>query len=302
MNNQKKGLDSKDHQKEVSEILSSALGLSSDSMPADLDGLSEAFKVFSDSTAKMGSMYQKLEERVAELTEELDHKNRELEQANRLASLGELSAGVAHEIRNPLAGIELSATLLKRTLADDKKQHDLVGNIVESVVRINSIVMNLLIFARGQKIETRKADVVAVIQEAVDSAVVGNKEDGAKIELKIEGTFSPIYGDAGQLRQVFINFIQNGIDAMDKKGSMEINVCVAPDNFICVSFKDHGVGMDEETINKIFNPFYTTKEQGTGLGLAISYRIIENHGGRISVDSQKDKGSVFKVFLPLDKG
>lgn len=285
--------------KEVSEILSSALSLSADSLPTDLKGLSEAFKIFSESTAKMGSMYQKLEERVAELTQELDSKNRELEIANRLASLGELSAGVAHEIRNPLAGIELSATLLKRTLPEDKRSHELVGNIVESVTRINSIVMNLLIFSRGQKIEAREVDICTVINEAVESALLYGKKGDAEIKFTVPQCRPRVTGDAGQLRQVFINFIQNAIDAMEGSGEVCVSAGTYSDGNLAISFKDTGSGMDQETINRIFNPFYTTKEHGTGLGLAISHRIIENHSGRIIVDSQPGRGSVFKVILPV---
>lgn len=282
----------------ASDFLTSAMLGGADSFPNDIEGLSEAFKVFSASTSKMEEMYERLEERVTELTEELEHKNRELEQANRLASLGELSAGVAHEIRNPLAGIELSATLLKRSLPDEKRPQELVHNIVESVGRINSIVMNLLTFARGAKIEARSINIEKILIEAKRAVEIHIKDDIASVSLDIADNIPTLFGDAGQLRQVFINLIQNGIDAMSGTGKMLVSVSVL-DNDVKVSFCDSGVGMDKEMADRIFNPFYTTKDSGTGLGLAITYRIVENHGGRIQVETEKAKGSVFTVLLPL---
>lgn len=268
-----------------------------------LDDLSQAFQLFSESTAKMEAMYNSLEKRVAELTEELESKNRELEQANRLASLGELSAGVAHEIRNPLAGIELSASLLKRTLVEDK-QNELLGNIVSSVGRINNIVMNLLTFARGAKIELRTVEIKKIIDEAVLALAMDAKYSAAKVSINVTEQLPQVKGDPGQLRQVFINFFQNAIEAMDNGGVVDLSLTVEPsddvsNSYLKIVIADNGVGMSKDTQDKIFNPFYTTKDMGTGLGMAISYRIIENHGGRVKVESELGKGTAFTIELPL---
>lgn len=271
---------------------------------AGLGDLSQAFQLFSESTAKMGAMYEKLEERVAELTEELENKNKELEQANRLASLGELSAGVAHEIRNPLAGIELSASLLKRSLGDDEHKKSMLDNIVFSVARINNIVMNLLTFARGAKIESRPVELKKVLDEAVVALAMDSKYSQAKVVFDTEENLAPVLGDAGQLRQVFINLFQNAVDAMDGQGKVDVKLSLEQsyDNFgscLRILIADTGVGMNSETKDKIFNPFYTTKEMGTGLGMAISYRIIENHNGRVSIDSEQGRGTTFIIELPF---
>lgn len=268
-----------------------------------LDDLSQAFQLFSQSTAKMEAMYESLEKRVAELTEELENKNKELEQANRLASLGELSAGVAHEIRNPLAGIELSASLLKRTLSGEERQADLIDNIVFSVGRINNIVMNLLTFARGAKIESRPIDVKKVLNEAVLALSMDSKYSEAKIDLLSQDFIPSVLGDAGQLRQVFINLFQNAVDAMggigEVKVRLEINEGAQEHKSIGISITDTGVGMSADTMDKIFNPFYTTKDMGTGLGMAISYRIIENHNGKVSIKSKEGLGTTFTIELPF---
>jgi len=280
-------------------------GIASRMSPADVAALSQAFKVFTDSTAKMSQMYERLQEEVASLKEELEHKNRELEQASRLASLGELAAGVAHEIRNPLGGIELCATLLQRQSGVDDRCREITGNIVTGVKRINAIVVNLLTFARDIKVVARRMDLTAVLAEAL-AALAPIAEAGSVTIIATADNAQPLWirGDPGQLRQVFINIMQNAIDAMPGGGTLNIDtVCgECPQTGrrqVYMGFRDTGVGMCPEVMEKIFNPFFTTRENGTGLGLAISYRIIENHGGRLTVDSREGEGTCFTVQVPL---
>jgi two-component system NtrC family sensor kinase len=280
-------------------------GIASRMSPADVAALSQAFKMFTDSTAKMSQMYERLQEEVVSLKQELEHKNRELEQASRLASLGELAAGVAHEIRNPLGGIELCASLLQRQPGVDDRCREITGNIVTGVKRINAIVVNLLTFARDIKVVARRMDLKPVLGEA-RAAMASIAEGGNVTIIATADGNQPLWirGDPGQLRQVFINIMQNAVDAMTGGGTLNIDVgcreCQQTGRrLVHIGFRDTGVGMLPEVMEKIFNPFFTTRENGTGLGLAISYRIVENHGGRMTVDSREGEGTCFTIQLPL---
>jgi two-component system, sporulation sensor kinase E len=271
--------------------------------------LSEAFMAFNKSAESMKFMYSKLEDRVSYLTDELERKSRELERANRLAAIGQLAAGVAHEIRNPLGGIELCASLLNREVDSDGDKKALVANILESVRRMNNIVTSLLTFSRDNKMAVRDTDIGRLIDEAIDA--VKSKAVSNNVDLVKNRTCRNVVikADEDKLRQVFINVLLNGIEAMSEGGDVSISMSKRryqdESRFIVVSFADRGQGITTEDMQKIFQPFFTTKECGTGLGLAISHKIIEAHGGRITIDSDKGVGTTVNIFLPelltLDK-
>lgn len=256
--------------------------------------LSEAFTVFAQKAERMKEMYQKLEERISYLTGELERKNLELEKTRRLASLVELAAGVAHEIRNPLGGIELCATMLSRELRAEESSQELVGNIIEGVRRLNSIVTNLLTLTREDHIQARRVDLDLVVNEALAACAV--RADGIKVEQRLCGGVE-VPGDPDRLRQVFINMVTNAAEAMTEGGTLTV-LTGSESGCAVVEFRDTGKGIGAEEMEKIFNPFFTTKECGTGLGLSISYKIVNDHGGRITVQSEVGKGSTFKIFLP----
>lgn len=258
-------------------------------------GLSEAFVVFAQKAERMQEMYQKLEERISYLTRELESKNLELEKTRRLASLVELAAGVAHEIRNPLGGIELCATMLSRELRSEESSQELVGNIIEGVRRLNSIVTSLLTLTRAERIQGRRVDLGQVVNESL--AACSLRPKGIMVAQKPAGEIA-VSGDPDRLRQVFINMITNAAEAMPDGGKLTVAVGIE-EGCALVSFTDTGLGISAADMEKIFNPFFTTKECGTGLGLAISYKIISEHGGKIAAQSLPGKGSTFKIFLPL---
>ncbi len=267
--------------------------------PRYISELSEAFRTFSDGTEKMKQMYAQLEGRVAFLTDQLHQKNKELERANRLASIGQLAAGVAHEIRNPLGGIELCATMLQKELSADADKRDLADNIVEGVRRLNTIVMNLLTFARDNRLQIRPVDARGLIEQAV-SAIEPHIARNRVAVLR-RGFDKPciVDVDAGQLRQVFINVMLNAVEAMPDGGELTAvigRVCAT--DRVRIDISDTGCGIAKECMDKIFNPFFTTKDTGTGLGLAISHTIVEKHEGSIGIDSVPGMGTTIHIFLP----
>jgi signal transduction histidine kinase len=266
--------------------------------------LSEAFTAFNKSAESMKHMYSKLEERVSYLTDELERKSRELERANRLAAIGQLAAGVAHEIRNPLGGIELCASMLNREVESDEDKKALCANILESVRRMNNIVTSLLAFSQDNKLSVRDTDIGRVLDEAIDS--VQSKAFVDQVNLvKANNCRSVIMkADEDKLRQVFINILLNGVEAMPRGGDMAISMSARrrpaiAGKFLVVSFADQGQGIAKEDMQKIFQPFFTTKECGTGLGLAISHKIVEAHNGKITIKSKKGSGTTVNIFLPI---
>lgn len=288
--------------KEINNL--SSLNQANDFSPEYIAQLVKAFDVFSKNAQEMEKMYGQLEKRVAYLTNELDKKNKELDRANRLAAIGELAAGVAHEIRNPLGGVELCATILKRELEASDGKKDLVTQIVEGVKKINNIVANLLTLSRDNAIVVKEFDLNILLEEVINGMNRFADQHQVLIENEADLKNIKIKGDISQIRRVFINLLSNAIEATKEKPNavirIETNLSDAEaDRMVKIKFIDNGVGMDEESLDKIFNPFFTTKDTGTGLGLAISHKIIGAHQGKILVDSKKGEGTTFSVHLPL---
>ena len=240
-----------------------------------------------------------------------------LARIDRLASLGELASGIAHEIRNPLAGIGGALQILSKQFSSGDPNHLIFKEVLHQVLRLDDFVKNLLQFARPStpKFEPLK------IEDIIDSTLflVANQINKKQIKLKVEHQPNQphIQGDKNLLQQVFLNIIINALDAMDEGGELKINVqwqqeektpsipedgiyCVPRQNQILIEISDTGPGISEEDLDNIFNPFFTTKSQGTGLGLSITHRIIEQHRGTISVDSHPGTGTTFIIALPTD--
>jgi len=241
-----------------------------------------------------------LEKKVSERADEMKKIHAQLFRSEKLASLGKLAAGVAHEINNPLTGILTNSSLLLEDLeADDPRRED-VEVMVKETMRCREIVKRLLDFARQTKPHKRMANINALIDNIV--LLVRNQTSFHNVTLKKSSAevLPDVLIDPDQIQQVFINIILNAAEAMIRGGSLAILTGLTPDSqSVVVSFADTGPGIAETLREKIFDPFYTTKEHGTGLGLSISYGIIEQHGGTISVDSTVGKGSTFTIQLPV---
>jgi len=225
--------------------------------------------------------------------------NAQLFRSEKLASLGKLAAGVAHEINNPLTGILTNSSLLLEDMDKDDPNREDVEVMVKETIRCREIVKRLLDFARQTQPQKRMANINALIDNII--LLVRNQTSfrNILIEKDLGGDIPDILVDPDQIQQVFVNIILNAAEAMTKGGTLTIRSMRSADgDSIVITLADTGHGISEEVRERIFDPFYTTKEHGTGLGLSISYGIIEQHGGTISVDSVVDRGSTFTITLP----
>jgi signal transduction histidine kinase len=231
---------------------------------------------------------------------------------DRLASLGEMAAGIAHELKNPLAGIEVMAGLLRRQVADSKDAQSLLADILSEAKLANKIVVEMLEFVRPVRLQVESADVADVLQQSVTMAESKARRGEVQVAMQIEPGLPVIECDHHQLSQVFTNLIANAFEALDGRGhisiaaqtsSIEADPAFAgvhpPTPAVVIEVADDGPGVPAEVIDKIFNPFFTTKVTGTGLGLAIVRKIVDAHDGRIDVSSVAELGTRFLVTLPV---
>ena len=229
-----------------------------------------------------------------------------LARADRLSSLGQLSGGIAHEIRNPLGGIKLFLDILndEDTYNRTETEIEIFDEINTNINRINGIIKRVLAFAKPGEAQFKNLDMNEVIKESLKLFTSKLHKSNIKLKLSLDEFISYIKGDFIGLQQVITNLILNAIQAMDNGGSLSIKTCKRKSSFhegrwiIAITIQDTGVGIKQEGQENIFNPFFTTKPTGTGLGLAISHQIMERHGGTLSFKSELGKGSTFSIELP----
>ncbi len=258
---------------------------------------------------ELQSLNEQLEEKVVERTGELRAAQDTLVRTEKLSSLGKLSASIAHEINNPLAGILTFAKLMIRTIehgpvgeAERKTLVKQLALVQRETERCSAIVRNLLDFARERPLQLKDVDVNQVVEEVF--SLVSNQTAILGVEVTKDLARVPmVEADFGQLRQAFINIVINGIEAMGKGGTLRVTTRPRPEeNGLEIVFQDDGPGIPPELMQKIFDPFFTTKEKGTGLGLSVVYGIVERHKGRVTVDSEPGKGTRFTIRLPASRG
>ena len=246
-----------------------------------------------------------LNETLNSYIDRLEKTQKQLIQVEKLNALGQLSAAIAHEINNPLAGVQVyTHLLLKKIRSDSFNKEEAIGilsKIDGALTNSTNLVRSLLDFAR-QTTPTLKPITVSSVIDAV-IALVGHQAELQKVKVIREESPSlpQVSGDFSQLQQVFINLVVNAIQSMPGGGELKILTSTGEDNFVKISVRDNGYGIPQENMDKLFTPFFSTKEavKGVGLGLAVSYGIVERHGGKIEVESQVGKGSTFSVFLPI---
>ena len=228
----------------------------------------------------------------------------QVQRMNTLAALGEMAATVAHEIRNPLGGIASFANLLERDLDVEDPSRKLVQKITEGVARLNRIVTSLLSYTRPLKLNTYEVDLAQAVEEAAAFFEIDLDRTRAGIALNRVYPSDPLTCqlDTEQFQQVILNLLLNAIQAMPDGGRIHLHVSQTQGPrgpLATLVIRDEGIGMEEEVCNKLFTPFFTTKEDGTGLGLVTSKKIVEAHGGQITVQSAPGEGTSFQVSLPL---
>jgi len=245
------------------------------------------------------SKYQKVAEELAEANRNLREAEAAVRRSERLAALGQLSAGLAHELRNPLGTMRASAEMLtKYVAADNELAREMAGFIACEVDRTNSLVTRFLEFARPLKLKPAVVD----ITEVLDRAVALVERDAPRYHVTFYKNYSPDLApfplDAELMERVFYNLLLNAAQASAEEGAITVKTR-AVDGTAEVAVIDRGPGVDPKIMEQIFNPFFTTKPDGVGLGLAIVSKIVDEHGGRITVESEPAKGTVFRVYLPI---
>lgn len=270
--------------------------------PREIQNLAGALnymaKVVEKESEELAEWADKLETKVLERTSQLKKIHSQLFRSEKLASIGKLAAGVAHEINNPLTGILTNASLLYDDLEEGDHKKEDAQVIVNETIRCREIVKRLLDFAKQTKPQKRNTSINNLIENIV--LLVRNQTSFRKVDIQriLDNNIPDIMADSDQLQQVFINLILNASDAMPNGGQLKITTRVMDNNeYVEVLFEDTGHGISEENKNKIFDPFFTTKDNGTGLGLSISYGIIEQHGGTIYIESEIGKGTTFIIQL-----
>jgi len=247
-----------------------------------------------------------LEEKVQLRTAELEEKNRllvqtreELLRVEKLAAIGELAAGVAHEINNPMAIIRGNTELLQLSVPEDDPNREEVDTIFQQVKRVERIVANLLKFARREQRELGQVRLNDLLHEIVGQIGHQVAMDEIKVVEEYAGEAEEVDGDGDQLRQVFTNLVLNAVQAMPEGGVLTLRTAELAER-VQVRISDTGVGIALENLRQVFNPFFTTKASGTGLGLSVSYGIVREHGGSIDIESTPGSGSTFTVVLPKE--
>jgi len=235
------------------------------------------------------------------MIQELDLRHQEIIQSKKMASIGTLTAGIAHELNNPLNNIIITAELFLEefgtVLNPEQKQY--LVDILQQARRSTDIVGNLLDFSRARPLTKEKVDIQKIISDVVKLFQNQMKLNHIELEIDIVQDLPLTKGDPTSLRQIFINLIENAIQAMSKGGSLLITG-VREGNFIKIEIADTGEGIPEEYLPRIFEPFFTTKTNGTGLGLAVTYGIIKKHKGKLLVDSKINEGTTFTILLPVE--
>jgi len=234
---------------------------------------------------------------------EVTRLREEVRQKDRLAAVGQMAATVAHEIRNPLGGIEGFAALLARDIQEDDPRRRLVEKILAGTRSLNRVVSELLAFTRPMELKFEEIDAEDLLRSVL--VLAGDERDGVDVRIKSElrEKRDKLRADREMLAQALLNLVLNAFQSMPQGGELEIGISAEPRSeqgpaSVMVTFTDTGCGMAKEVLPRIFEPFFTTKEKGTGLGLALASRVIEGHGGRIAVSSEEGLGSTFEVRLP----
>jgi PAS domain S-box-containing protein len=239
---------------------------------------------------------------IEDITEKRNRETR-LRRAENLASLTTLAAAVAHEIKNPLGAISIHLQLMQKSIAKNDSQPNqsiqkYLSILNDEVDRLNHIVVDFLFAVRPMSLELRKADINVLIDEIAEFIRAELEQSRIRLLLEPDENLPPALIDERHMKQVLLNLIQNAQAAMPNGGLLTIATQVS-DNEIRISICDTGIGINEENLKKIFEPYFTTKDNGTGLGLTLVYKIIKEHRGEISVESRVGEGTNFEIILPV---
>lgn len=256
----------------------------------------------SDEIGRLISSFNSMVEKLDTAKMELEQYHfQQMERADRLASVGEMAAGIAHEIKNPLTGIAAAITIIKDDFPVADPRMEIINEILEQIKRLDKTVNDLLFFGRPSLPEPTFTNLNAILKKTLLFASQHRGGRNITKQLELQEDLPPVYVDPKQIQQVFLNLILNAVQAMQDHGVLTISSKLVDKGgkpWIQVCIADTGPGIPQQILGKIFTPFFTTKAQGTGLGLAICHKLITQHNGTISVASQDGKGTVFTIQLP----
>ncbi len=258
---------------------------------------------FANRNDEIGDLGRDFNDMVAQLKasrEEIQRLHQtQMSRAEHFATLGELATGLAHEIRNPLAGIAGVIEIVGRDLPPNSAARSVIKDAKEEALQINRILTELLDTARPKPPQLRVSDICATAEHAVMFARQQAITKRIMVELEIIETIPPVEHDPNQINQVLLNLLLNAIQSMDKPGTIRVSLDQDDEDAVRIVVADEGKGIPSEILPNIFRPFFTTKGHGTGLGLSLARRIVESHGGRIDAASEVGKGTKFTIRLPI---
>ncbi len=302
--------DSPDHPEPTDNVQTEAREAAKPSVTSRSHELAEIMAAYNTVTERLQSSHAQLTEQVARLQSQLASKDAQLQRSRRLAALGEMAAGIAHEIRNPLGAISLYVGMILEDLATVRTGQckdvppsavQSAEQIAEAVRGLNAIVNDVLTFSRDIKPRLKPVKAEALLNRAVEAHQ--HAIDQAKVDVQINqpgASDIELLADPDLLHQCLLNLVRNATDALaDAKPNQPRQLCLAAemvDESVALIVRDTGPGIEQEDIDRIFNPFFTTRNTGTGLGLAIVHRIVDAHGG--TIQAWNDDGAVFRILLP----
>ena len=258
---------------------------------------------FANRNDEIGDLGRDFNDMVAQLKASREEITRlhqtQMSRAEHFATLGELAAGLAHEIRNPLAGIAGVLDIASRDLPDTSPARNVMEDAKQEAVQINRILTELLDTARPKPPQFRLLDIVGTAEHAVMFARQQAITKRIQIEFEVKEALPPVEHDPAQINQVLLNLLLNAIQSMDKPGTIRVVLQQTEDDLVAITVNDEGRGIPPEQLTNIFRPFYTTKGHGTGLGLSLARRMVESHGGTIGVQSTLGQGTRFTIELPV---
>ncbi|MBI3097821.1 MAG: HAMP domain-containing histidine kinase [Planctomycetes bacterium] len=268
--------------------------------PPRFDEVAQLIKAFNTMIDRIQEYQRSLESRIQEATDRIKGTQKQLVIAQRLSATGTLAAGIAHEINNPLGGLLNAARALRRDAHDDPKQREYLDLIIDGLDRIQGTVRQILQFSPRQ-LNPQPVSLPEVLSRAAALLEHKIERKGVALSNRLPSDFPPVFGDTQELQQVFLNLLMNALEAVASgAGAISIQGEVRGGECV-VTIEDNGIGMTEEEMSRAFDLFFTTKDvgEGTGLGLAVVHTLVENHGGKVSLDSVKGRGTRAIVTLPI---
>jgi signal transduction histidine kinase len=287
----------------VSSDAETILGANAGSSVSPTD-LAELMGVFNDVTSKLERTHEQLRNEVSRLNTELAHANEALQRSKRLAALGEMAAGISHEIRNPLGSIKLYTRMLMDDLADQPSHVETLGKIDRAIRGLDLIVGDVLSFSRELRLRPAPWETRELLEGSIESCAAELAEIETRIEVDPDAAMLEI--DRSLAIQALVNLVRNAAQSTRESGGRTVVLGARrisdDDGDPCVELfvRDSGSGIDQEVIERMFNPFFTTRAAGTGLGLAIVHRIMDAHGGSVRVVNNEGRGATVSLLVPIE--